>query len=176
MARPRVAVYIATSVDGFIAREDGSHDWLERVQAAGEDYGYGAFMDAVGALVLGRATWDTVVGFGEWPYAGKRVVVLTHRPLDASHGEEVHAGALAPLLDRLGAEGVGRVYLDVDGRRVAPEGCAEATAPWCEVDGVRLSLPPGQSLRLRFRVGATRSLTLWASGYYQPLDASGEPR
>lgn len=68
------------------------------------------------------------------------------------------------------------VYLDVDGRRVAPEGCAEATAPWCEVDGVRLSLPPGQSLRLRFRVGATRSLTLWASGYYRPLDGAGDAR
>lgn len=68
------------------------------------------------------------------------------------------------------------VYLDVDGRRVAPEGCAEATAPWCEADGARLTLPPGQSLRLRFRVGAARALTLWASGYYQPLDEAGEPR
>ena len=135
MARPRVAVYIATSVDGFIAREDGSLDWLERVQAAGEDYGYGAFMDAVGALVLGRATWDTVVGFGEWPYAGKRVVVLTHRPLDASHGEEVHAGALAPLLDRLGAEGVGRVYLD--GGVAIRHGLAEGL-----VDELTLSVVP----------------------------------
>lgn len=135
MARPRVAVYIATSLDGCIARADGSLDWLERVQAAGEDNGYGAFMDAVDALVLGRTTWDTVVGFGEWPYAAKRVVVLTHRPLDAAHGEAAHAGALLPLLERLGAEGVRRVYLD--GGVAIRQGLAEGV-----VDELTLSVVP----------------------------------
>jgi dihydrofolate reductase len=135
MPRPIVSVYIATSVDGYIARDDGSLDWLERVQSAGEDYGYGAFMDSVDALVFGRSTWDTVVGFGEWPYGGKRVVVLTHRPLDAAHGEAVHAGPLAPLLEGLGAEGVRRVYLD--GGATIRQGLAEGL-----VDELTLSVVP----------------------------------
>jgi dihydrofolate reductase len=113
MTRPLVAVYIAVSLDHYIARDDGSLDWLARVQGdGGEDYGYAAFMASVDALVLGRSTWDTVLGFDAWPYEAKRVVVLTHRALSATHGEETHAGALAPLFERLGAEGVTRVYLD----------------------------------------------------------------
>ena len=68
------------------------------------------------------------------------------------------------------------VYLDVDGRRVEAERCATSAAPWCHEDGAHHALTPGQSLRLRFRVGEGRALTLWASGYYQPLDASGEAR
>jgi dihydrofolate reductase len=62
--------------------------------------------------VVGRSTYDTVLGFDTWPWDGKRVVVLTHRPLDARHGETTHEGALAPLIARLGAEGVRGVYLD----------------------------------------------------------------
>lgn len=110
--RPRVTVYIATSLDQYIARPDGSLDWLESVQVEGEDYGYAAFMAAVDCLVMGRSTWNVVAGFEPWPYAGKRLVVLTHRPLEASHAEETHAGPLGPLLDRLGASGVRHVYLD----------------------------------------------------------------
>jgi hypothetical protein len=65
------------------------------------------------------------------------------------------------------------VYLDVDGVRVEPEGCASNDAPaWCVADGARTTLPPGQSIRMRFRVGAAREVTLWATGYYDPLRAT----
>lgn len=68
------------------------------------------------------------------------------------------------------------VYLEADGRRVEPEGCEGGARPWCAADGARATLSPGQSLRLRFRVGGARRLTLWAAGYYLPLDDAGEPR
>ena len=79
-ARPQCSVYIATSIDGYIARLDGSLDWLARVEAEGEDYGYASFFAGVDVLVIGRNTYDTVLGFGQWPYEGKRCVVLTNRP------------------------------------------------------------------------------------------------
>lgn len=110
--RPTVSVYIATSLDGFIAREDGSLDWLMPFQIADEDYGYNAFFASVDALVVGRATYETVLGFEGWPYAGKRVVVMTHRPLTPRHGERAYGGDPAALLDALGAEGFGHVYVD----------------------------------------------------------------
>ncbi len=133
--RPHVSVYLAISLDQFIARPDGSLDWLERVQDAGEDYGYPAFMATVDALLLGRATYDTVLGFGEWPYSGKRVGVLTHRPLTPRFGEESFSGALAPILDDLGREGVRRVYLD--GGVLVRQGLAEGV-----VDHLTLSMVP----------------------------------
>jgi len=111
--RPRCSVYIAASVDGFIARPDGGLDWLEVVQAEGEDYGYAAFMASVDALVMGRGTYDVVAGLETWPYAGKRCVVLTHRPPERPCADETFfTGPVAELAARLGAEGVGHVYVD----------------------------------------------------------------
>jgi dihydrofolate reductase len=111
-AHPLCSVYIATSVDGYIARSDGGLEWLARVEAEGEDYGYAAFFAGVDALVIGRNTYDTVLGFGQWPYADKRCVVLTHRPADPRDGVEFFAGEPGLLLERLAQEGVRRVYVD----------------------------------------------------------------
>jgi len=57
------SVFIATSADGFIARQDGSLDWLE-VPEANEDYGFAGFMESVEALVMGRNTYDAVAAMG----------------------------------------------------------------------------------------------------------------
>ncbi|HEY7372853.1 MAG TPA: dihydrofolate reductase family protein [Polyangia bacterium] len=110
--RPRCSVFIATSLDGFIARADGGLDWLSMVERPGEDYGYARFFASVDALILGRRTYDTALGFPVWPYAGKQCVVLTHAPPAARHGERFHAGPPAPLLAALHAEGVRRIYVD----------------------------------------------------------------
>lgn len=106
----QVRVFIGVSLDGFIAREDGSLDFLKPFE--GEDHGYDEFMCSIDVLVVGRSTYDSVLGFDAWPWEGKRVVVLTHRPLDARYGETTHTGTLAPLIARLVAEGVRGVYLD----------------------------------------------------------------
>ena len=123
MSRPFVSVFIAQSLDGHIAREDGAIDWLDCVSMPGEDYGYQAFHAQVDTLVIGRKTYDTVLAFPEWPFDGKRVVVLTHRGIAPHHGERAHAGALAPLLATLHAEGTRHVYLD--GGMAIRQGLAE---------------------------------------------------
>jgi dihydrofolate reductase len=111
--RPQVSVFIAASLDGFIARADGAIDWLGAVEREGEDYGFAAFFASVDALVMGRKTYETALGFEPWPYAGLRCVVMTGDTARASrHGEEFAAGDLSALLERLGAEGVKRVYVD----------------------------------------------------------------
>ena len=111
--RPHFSVFIATSIDGFIARPDGGLDWLDAVQVEGEDYGFAEFFAGVDALVLGRNTYDTVLGFDRWLYGDKRCVVLTHRPPPTSrHGETFFAGEPAALAEALAGEGVRRVYVD----------------------------------------------------------------
>ena len=112
MPRPRCSAFIATSLDGFIAREDGGIDWLTPLLATGEDYGYKRFFGTIDAIVFGRKTYETALGFGEWPYAGKRCVVLTHRPLAAHHGEEPYDGPLDALVGWLGEDGTKRIYVD----------------------------------------------------------------
>lgn len=120
----QVSVYIAISLDGLIAREDDSLDWLDRVaQADAEDYGYKAFMATVDCLVMGRRTYDKVRQFPEWPFARQRVVVLTHRPLVPQWGEEAYQGSLVELFSRLAKTGIQRVYLD--GGQAISQGLAE---------------------------------------------------
>ena len=106
----RVSVFVGVSIDGFLAREDGSLDFLTSFE--GEEHGYLELMASTDTLVVGRATYETVLGFGEWPWAGKRVVVLPPRPSDARHDEVTHEGPLAPLFERLAAQGSRHVYLD----------------------------------------------------------------
>jgi dihydrofolate reductase len=111
--RPRCSVFIATSLDGFIARRDGGIDWLSIVETPGEDYGYAKFFDGVGALLLGRRTYDTVLGFPAWPYGDKPCVVFTnHPPAEARNRERFYTGAPGPLLAELHAAGIRRVYVD----------------------------------------------------------------
>ena len=106
----RFAVFIATSLDGFIARVDGRFDFLDPF--GGEEHGYQAFFAGVDALVIGRGTYDTVLGFPEWPYGGKRVIVCTARTASPRYGEELWSGPPGALAERLDREGVRSVYLD----------------------------------------------------------------
>ena len=112
MPRPRCSVFIATSLDGFIARPDGTFDFLSLVEQPGEDYGFAEFFATVDALVIGRNTYETALGFPEWPYAGKRCIVLTHRETTSMHGEQFFAGAAAGLVEQLALVGAQRLYVD----------------------------------------------------------------
>lgn len=115
---PSAEVFIATSVDGFIARPDGDIAWLVgRPTPEGEDFGYAAFMDGIGALVMGRQSFDKVTQFAEWPYPVP-VIVLSRSPGAVTVPEalrnrvRVSATAPADLLRDLGRQGVRRVYVD----------------------------------------------------------------
>lgn len=112
MQRPRCSVFIATSVDGYIARSDGTFDFLSIVERPGEDYGFADFFATVDALVIGRNTYETALAFPEWPYAGKRCIVLTHRETASVHGEQFFAGEPAALVEQLGLSGAQRLYVD----------------------------------------------------------------
>jgi len=150
--RPTCAAFLAMSLDGYIARADGRFDFLDPFH--GEDHGYEPFFAGVDALLVGRATWEVVAAFPEWPYGDKRVAVLTHRPLPGRHGELALAGPPGEALARLGAEGVRRVY--VDGGSVVSQVYAAglldeltiSVVPLVLGDGIRLFQPPLPERRL----------------------------
>jgi dihydrofolate reductase len=77
----RVRVFIACSLDGFIAGAEDDLSWLPEPDP-NEDYGYAAFIAETGAILMGRGTYDVAAGFPEWPYGDTPVYVATSRPLE----------------------------------------------------------------------------------------------
>ena len=74
----KTSYYVAISLDGFLAREDGAVDWLSNYTEPLETpYDYEPFYQTVSALVMGRKTYDTVLSFGEYPYKGKPGLVIS---------------------------------------------------------------------------------------------------
>ena len=115
----RVSVFIATSLDGFIARADGAIDWLDEANAIvpeGEDCGYQAFMTTVDVLIMGRNTYEQVLSFGQWPYGDKPVIVLSRQNLQIPDklAQTVSSSSESPkaLYQRLSNEGANRLYID----------------------------------------------------------------
>lgn len=100
----RIVYYVAASADGFIARKDGSVDWLESRPA--EDYGIGAFLESVDTIVWGRRTFEESLPRGGIEPFGPRTrhVVLTRDASRRWPGVETHAGDVASLARRLRAE------------------------------------------------------------------------
>ena len=115
----KCSTYVATSLDGFISRRDGSIDWLNDFNALvpkGEDLGYAQFMSSVDALVMGRNTFEQVLTFGAWPYGDTPVVVLSRQlkslPGDVSDTVSLSADEPVKLVERLFARGWKHLYVD----------------------------------------------------------------
>jgi dihydrofolate reductase len=109
----RASVFVGTSVDGFIARPDGGLDWLPA--GGGEEHGYEAFIATVDALIIGRHTYETVLGFGGWFYGEKPVFVLSSRPIrEPPPGAIVErmAGAPEQIVAQLAERGFEHLYVD----------------------------------------------------------------
>ena len=114
MTRPRTSTFVGISLDGFLARSDGSVDWLKPFE--GEDHGYLDFFKSIDTVVIGRRTYEFVLEVlrsgMSWAYAEKRCVVMTHRPVEGHNGERAFAGEPQALLDQLQAAGAQHVYVD----------------------------------------------------------------
>lgn len=114
----RIRVYIATSFDGFIAGPNDELDWLgaptpDRELPEGV-LGFDAFMAEVGAMVMGRRTYDVVAAMEGWFYGETPILVPTHRPL-APKVPTVRAtrGSIDAILDEALEVAAGKdVYVD----------------------------------------------------------------
>src|SRR3712207_3480080 len=114
----KATVYIATSLDGFIARPNGDLDWLtsEGAGQEGEDYGYQAFIDTVDVVIMGRGTFEKVLTFDGWPYGGKKVLLLSSSlaevPPQLSAHVELRDTSPPELMAELAERGATHVYVD----------------------------------------------------------------
>jgi dihydrofolate reductase len=116
----KVVYYIAASLDGYIADADGGVGWLEAFNQPDEDYGYSAFYRTLGAVIIGRRTYEQALGFGEWPYEGVTTVVMSRQSPDVPEDKaiEIYNGDLTVLLQRLKGQTDKDIWL-VGGSEVA---------------------------------------------------------
>ena len=83
----RFVVYIAMSLDGYIADEDGEVQWLEAFDQ--DTYGYEQFLQSIGSILMGRVTHDQIRSFGEWPYKEIPTLVWSGSQVEDLPGEAI---------------------------------------------------------------------------------------
>jgi dihydrofolate reductase len=113
-----VVVYLASSLDGAIARADDRVDWLFQA----DDYGFSTFLAGVGVAVMGRRTFETMRGFGAWPYGEMPAFVFTHHmPADVPGDWPVRfvSGPVAPVIADLQQQRRGDIWIVGGGVLVA---------------------------------------------------------
>mgnify|MGYP001417895628 CR=1 FL=1 len=122
----KCSVYIATSVDGFIAKKDGSVDWLhtagnpEADMGDQIDMGFAKYMSSVDCLIMGRKCMQTISNMDlnpeQWPYGETRIIVLSktvkQAPDNVKDKIEMYSGDLQALVSKLESEGHQHAYID----------------------------------------------------------------
>ncbi len=154
----RCTYFVAASLDGFIADSSGGVDFLKQVEAEGEDYGYQEFYSSVDALIMGTGTYNSLLKFGVWPYAGKPTYLLSQTVLNPVSDVVLIKEHPARLLSQIYGAGSKHVWL-VGGGKLASTMLAQGL-----ITDIVLSLVPvmlGSGVRLfSGRESRTTNLTL----------------
>jgi dihydrofolate reductase len=109
----KLILYIAASLDGYIARPDGDIGWLSSVEAPPEDYGYADFVKTVDTIIMGRKTYEKVLSFGiPWPHAGKKCYVVSATRTGSDENVEFFNGDIGDLISRLRDAPGANIYCD----------------------------------------------------------------
>ena len=117
----RVSVYIGTSLDGFIAKENGDIGWLDSVGKKAtpddEDFGFSSFLESVDLIVMGRKTFEQVMTFDDWSYKDTKMIVLTSKGVEIPEklrGTVTTSNTLSPaqLIRELSDQPVNHIYVD----------------------------------------------------------------
>lgn len=113
MSHPKVILYIAASVDGYIAKPGDDLSFLSMVEKEGEDYGYVDFMRDIDTVIMGRKTHDWVVkATGSFPHQDKKVYVLTRIPKPAVAETIYFDGDLVALVKQIKSRGGKNIFCD----------------------------------------------------------------
>jgi dihydrofolate reductase len=103
----QLVLYIATSLDGYIARPSGDVDWLYTDQ----DYGYSEFFASVEMVLMGRKTYDQILAFGKYPYTGTRGFVYSRTPRHPDANVTFISSDVASFVSELKSGPGGRIWL-----------------------------------------------------------------
>lgn len=109
----KVILYIATSLDGYIAKPNDDLGFLSIVEQGGQDYGYADFVSTVDAVIVGRKTYDKVISMGfDFPHADKDAYIITRTPRPTIGSVKFYTGDLKALVDKLKSENGKNIFCD----------------------------------------------------------------
>ena len=113
MENRQVILYIAMSLDGYIAKKDNDISFLSVVEKPGEDYGYNDFIKTVDTVIMGRKTYDKVLSFGtEFPHKDKKCYVLSSSKTGSDENVEFFNGEISDLISKIRANKGSDIYID----------------------------------------------------------------
>jgi dihydrofolate reductase len=111
----KIFLYIASSLDGYIASPDGSIDWLTSTPPSKYgDYGYSELLNTIDTIIMGRKTYEDLINFDmDWPYADFRNYVVTTNPfmIIKSPNTELITGDIAKTIDELRSTSKKNIWL-----------------------------------------------------------------
>lgn len=109
----RIIVYIAQSLDGYIAKENGDISWLSVVERPNEDYGYSDFIKTIDTVIIGRKTYEKVLSFGiEFPHKSRKCFVLSKTLVGHDQNVQFFGGSIDDLVKMLNNEEGEDIFID----------------------------------------------------------------
>lgn len=111
----KLSLFIATSLDGYIAKDNDNLDFLKLVEKEGEDYGYAEFTVNIDTIILGRKTYDWVlreIGTSHYDNGDRDVYVITRSPRPDSGRTKFYSGSLTGLIQQLRSQNGKDIYCD----------------------------------------------------------------
>jgi dihydrofolate reductase len=113
MTLRKVVLYIATSLDGYIAAENDELSFLSIVERQGEDYGYNEFIKTVDTVIMGRKTYDKILSFGiDFPHRDKKCYVLSRTRTGVDENVEFFNGDISALIKSIRSTGGSDIFID----------------------------------------------------------------
>lgn len=154
-------MYIAVSLDGFIADKDGSVEWLN--DFAGEDYGYDQFIQKVDTLIFGRKTFQHVLEFGEFPYKNKECYVFSRSEFETRGFGETVKEKPGDFVNKLKHSGGKDIWI-VGGGEIISQLITDDL-----IDEYQIFLMPvllGSGVQLFNNIGTSKKLKIFGSVQY----------
>lgn len=113
MQTRKLILYIASSLDGYIAGPDDDLSFLDKVTKEGEDYGYSKFMETIDTIILGRKTYDWIMtNAPDYAHPDRSVYVITHNPRPNVGNTVFYNGNLKALVEKLKSEEGKNIFCD----------------------------------------------------------------
>ncbi|MEN8237205.1 MAG: dihydrofolate reductase family protein [Pseudomonadota bacterium] len=146
----KVILYIATSSDGFVADKNGGVDWLPQAADPGDTLGYKALLNRIQIIIMGRRSYEQILGFGDWSWSDKTTYVFTSKPMTTDR-ENIHFvhDDVPTFMKRFGAENPNQDIWLLGGAQLAHsfaqakliDECVITIVPTILGAGIKLELP-----------------------------------
>jgi len=113
MSKREVILFIAMSLDGYIAKDNGDISFLSAVESPPEDYGYGDFIKSVDTVIMGRKTYEKIQTFGiDFPHGDKKCYVISRSKKGYDGTVEFYHGDLVKLIAAIRKESGLNIFVD----------------------------------------------------------------